>query len=123
MVLVSSATMETDKWEDEARPLPFKHVVLPPITMTMKKAWKANREKLESAGVFDFLCWAQSTIRVAYVDRVTQFVQTYSPETQTAQVRGQTIDFSVKAFGRLLRLPTEGLALEDMPGITQKQHI
>ena len=38
MVLVSNATMEADKWEDKARPLPFKPVVLPPITMTMKKA-------------------------------------------------------------------------------------
>lgn len=122
MVLVSSATMEADKWEDEERPLPFKPVVLPPITMTMKKAWKANREKLEEAGIFDFLCWAQSATRVAYVDRVVQFVQTYSPETQTAQVGGRTIDFSVKAVGRLLRLPIEGLTLEDMPGLTRKQH-
>lgn len=51
-----------------------------------------------------------------------QFVQTYSPENQTAQMGDWTIDFSVKAVGRLLRLPMEGLTLEDMPGLTRKQH-
>lgn len=114
--------MEADKWEEETRPLPFKPVILPPLTLTMKKTWKANREKLESAGIFEFLCWAQSITRVAYVDTVLQFVQTYSPATQTAQVCGRTIDFSVKAVGRHLRLPTEGLTLEDLPGLTKKQH-
>ena len=88
----------------------LKPIVLPQITMTLKRAWKANRGNLEKAGIFDFLCWVQSATRVAYVEKVTQFLQTYNPDTETAQVDNKTI--------RLLCADC-GDALEATPGWTE----
>ena len=55
-----------------------KLVVLPDLPMNMKRALKANQVKLEKGGIFDFICWIQKSRRIAFVDRVNQFVSTYS---------------------------------------------
>ena len=114
--------MELEELEETKKAFTLKPVVLPWITLTLKKTWKVNQERLEKAGIFNFLCWIQSETRAAYVERVTRFIQSYNPNTETAQVRGQMIDFSVKAVGRQLKLPVDGLLLEDLPGLSKKQH-
>lgn len=58
MVLFSYAWMETEDTEEGEKSLTMKPIVLPLITMTLKRAWKANHENLEKARIFDFLCWA-----------------------------------------------------------------
>lgn len=122
MTLLSYVTPEVDKIEEDTPKLPLKPMVLPTVTMSLKVAWKANRVKLEKAGVFNYLCWIQSITRLAYVEEVTQFVQTYSMNTETPQVNGRTIDFSVDMVARHLWLPKDGLLLEKMHGLTKKQH-
>lgn len=72
--------------------------------------------------MFDFLCWVQSVTRMAYVDKVTHFIQTYSMDIATAQVDGMTIDCGVDAISRHLWLPKDGLSLDAMLGLTKKQH-
>lgn len=54
MVLLTYATMEAEKWEDKERPLPLKPVILPHITMALKKTLKTNREKIGKCGNFSF---------------------------------------------------------------------
>ena len=49
-------------------------------------------------------------------------MKTHSMSTKTAQVNGRTIDFSVKTVGRLLRLPVDGAAWDQLPRLTKKQH-
>jgi hypothetical protein len=47
MTLLSHATWEVDKIEEDAPKPPLKPMVLPTITMSLKVAWKANKVKLE----------------------------------------------------------------------------
>lgn len=49
MVLFSYAMGETENAEEGEKGLTLKPIVLPQITMTLKRAWKANRENLEKA--------------------------------------------------------------------------
>lgn len=117
-----SRAMEVDETEEGGPAFSIKPMVLPNISTALKTAWKDNNVNLEKAGIFRFLCWVQTTTRVAYVDRVIQFIHTHSSETETAQVEGRTIDFSVNFVGRVLKLPIDGERLDNMPGLTKKQH-
>lgn len=121
MVQQSHVTAESEVLEEPEKALTLKPMVLPLITLALKKAWKANQEQLEQAGMFQFLCWVQSATRVAYVEEVTQFVQTYSPDAETAQVKGKTMDFSTQVVARRLRLPDDGLILDELPGLSKAQ--
>lgn len=71
MVVFSFAMGEVGDMEEKKNGLTLKPITLPVITMTLKRVWKANRENLEKAGMFDFLCWVQGRTRVAYVEQVT----------------------------------------------------
>lgn len=122
MVLFNYNTGEAEDIDEREKGLTLNPVVLPAITMTLKRAWKANRENLEKAGMFDFLCWVQSATRVAYVAQVTQFLQTYAPDTETAQVDDKTIDFSAQVVARHLKLPMDGLRLGEMSALNSKQY-
>lgn len=122
MVLFSYAEDAAEDMEEKEKTLALKPIVLPPITMTLKRVWKANRENLEKAGIFDFLCWVQSATRVAYVEQATQFLQTYTPATGTAQVDDRAVDFSMQVVARYLKLPMNGMKLEEMPGLNKKQY-
>lgn len=78
MTLLSYATTEVDKVEETKSTLPLKPLVLPMNTMPLKVAWKDNRERLEKAGVFEYLCWIQSIMRLAYVENFlnsSKFIQ------------------------------------------------
>ena len=122
MTIFSYATRQEEKQEEAEPTFTVKPLVLLVITMPLKVAWKNNQNKLEKAGMFDYFCWIQSVTRVAYVEKVNQFIKTYDSDTATAQVDGRTIDVGVNSIARLLWLPKEGLLLDSMPGLTKKQH-
>lgn len=122
MTFLSYATTKDEKDQEATPNLSFKPMVLPPITMAMKTIWKANKVKLEKAGIFYYVCWIQSITRLAYTGEVIEFVKMHSMSIEIAQVNGRTIDFSVKTVGRLLRLPGDGLAWDQLPGLTKKHH-
>lgn len=122
MVLVSDATGAAEGMEEQEKMMALKPMTLPGITMTLKRAWKANSENLEKAGVFDFLCYVQGATRVAYVEPITRFLHTYTPDTGTAQVEARVIDFFVQVVARHLKLPMNGMKLEEMPGLNKKQY-
>ena len=84
IAFLSYATTEADKDHEATPASSFKPVVLPPITMAMKMLWKANRVKLEKAGIFEYLCWIQSITRLAYAGEVIEFMKTHSMSTETA---------------------------------------
>lgn len=123
MVLHSYAATEFDGLEESEKALTLKPMVLPLITLALKKAWKANQEQLEQAKIFQFLCCIQSATKAAYVEEVTQFIQIYSSEAETAQVKGRTIDFSAQVVARQLRLLANAEELDNMPGLTKKQYV
>lgn len=114
--------MEIDKIEEEEPRTTIRAVSLPVILMVLKKAWKANQVNLEQAGVFNYLCWIQGVTRVAYVERVEQFISTYSMKSETARVNDRMIDFSAPVIRQFLKLPLEGLLLDQMPELTKEQH-
>lgn len=116
-----SAAMEKGESAESSPALTIRPVVLPSIPVALRTAWNNNGENLRQAKIFGYLVWIQSVTKIAYVDRVIQFVQSYSKETATAKVDGRTIDFSVQMIGRVLRLPSEGQLVEEMPGLTQIQ--
>ena len=60
--------------------------------------------------------------RVAYVEQATQFLQTYTPDTGTTQVDDRVVDFSMQVVARHLKLPMNGMKLEEMPGLSKKQY-
>lgn len=107
--------------EEEPRPI-IRAVTLPVIPMILKKAWRANQGNLEQAGVFNYLCWIQGVTRVAYVEKVEQFISSYSMKSETARVNGRMIDFSAPVLRQFLKLPLEGLLLDQLPGLTKEQH-
>ena len=113
--------MEKGESAESSQSLTIRPIVLPPIPTSLRAAWNVNAEKLRQAGIFNYLAWIQSVTRVAYTDRVFQFVQTCSKELATAQVDGRTIDFSVKMIERTLRLPGEGKLVEDLDTLTKNQ--
>lgn len=45
---------EAENMEENEKGLTLKPIVLPHITMTLKRAWKANQENLEKARFSDF---------------------------------------------------------------------
>ena len=102
--------------------LTIRPMVLHALPSSLRTAWDSNREKLAQAGVYTYLAWLQNITRVAFVERVVQFVQTHSIETETAQVDGRTIDFSVAMIGKCLKLPVEGKLVVEMPGLTKQQY-
>lgn len=113
--------MDSDK-EDMPRQWSVKPAVLPDIPFALKKAWKANRVKLETAGVFDFLCWIQLVTKVAFVSHVVQFMDTYSIGKETAQVDGRVVPFSAVVIRNHLKLPADGILEGQLPAVTKKQH-
>ena len=113
--------MEKGESDESSPTLTIRPIVLPPIPASLRVSWNNNGENLRQAGIFGYLAWIQSVMRIAYVDRVTEFIQSYTKETATAQVDGRTIDFSVKMIERALKLPSEGQLVEEMPGLTQSQ--
>ena len=113
---------EVEKEEEIPRRWNVKPVVLPDIPLALKRAWKANQVKLETAGVFEYLCWVQAVTKVAFVDHVLQFLETYSMGVETAKVDGRVIDFSVPIIGRQLRIPADGAVEGQLPGLMRKQH-
>ena len=54
------------------------------------------------------------------MEKVTQFVQTYSMDIKTVQMDGRTIDFSEDKVASHLVLPKDGLLLEKMHGLIKK---
>lgn len=114
--------MDKTEGPKSSQALTMRPMVLHGLPPSLRTAWEGNREKLTRAGVFAYLAWIQSITRVAFVERVAQFVQTHSEATETAQVDGRTIDFSVSMIGRRLKLPTNGQLFEDMPGLTKHQY-
>jgi hypothetical protein len=113
---------EEEKEEEVPRKWSVKPVMLPDNPLALKRAWKANQLRLETAGIFEFLCWVQLVPRVAFVDHTMQFLETYSMSTGTAKVDGLVVDFSVPAIGRHLRLPADGANEGQLPALTRKQH-
>ena len=99
-----------------------KPVVLFDIPFALKKAWKANQIKLESAGVFEFVCWMQLVTKVAFGSHVVQFMNTYSVDTETARVDGRVVSFSVPMIRNHLKLPADGILEGQLPAVTKKQH-
>lgn len=97
-------------------------VVLSDIPFSLKKAWKANQVKLESAGVFDFLCWIQLVTKVAFGNHVVQFMNIYSVDTETATVDDRIVSISVPMIRNHLKLPAEGILDGQLPAVTKKQH-
>lgn len=114
--------MGEDSEEKVARKWVVKPLVLPVIAFVLKKAWKANQVKLESAGVFNYLCWVQMVTRVAFADWVAQVIETYSDEAATAQVNGRVIELSAQTIGRYLKLPSDGVNEGQLPKLSKKQH-
>jgi hypothetical protein len=55
------------------------------------------------------------------VDHVEQFISTYSMKSETARVKDRMVDFSTLGISRILRLPREGLLLDQMPGVAPEQ--
>ena len=113
--------MDSDK-EEAPKQWSVKPVVLSDIPFALKKAWKANQVKLESAGVFEFICWMQLVTKVAFGSHVVQFMNTYSVDTETARVDGRVVSFSVQMIRNHLKLPAEGIFEGQLPGVTKKQH-
>jgi len=60
MTLFSYVIVEVDKVEKLESTLPLKPLVSAMITMHLKVTWNSARERLEKAGMFDYLCWIQS---------------------------------------------------------------
>lgn len=61
MTLFSYAIVEVDKVEKIESTLPLKPLVSAMITiMHLKVTWNSVRERLEKAGMFNYLCWTQS---------------------------------------------------------------
>lgn len=56
------------------------------------------------------------------MERVIQFLQTYTLENETAQVDNKPIDFFTQVVGRHLKLPMDGLKVEEMPILSKKQY-
>lgn len=121
IVKSQKGAMEKGESAESSQSLTIRPIVLPSIPTPLRAAWNVNAEKLRQAGIFNYLAWIQSVTRMAYTDKVFQFVQTYSKELSTARVDGRTIDFSVKMIERILRLPGEGKLLEDMDTLTKSQ--
>ena len=114
--------MEKGESAESSRSLTIRPIVLPPIPASLRAAWNENEQKLNQAQIMNYLAWIQKVTRAAYVERVVQFVRSYSQETATAQVDGRTIDFSVTRVARELKLPQQGQLIEEMPGLTQSQY-
>lgn len=114
--------MEVDKVEAEEPSTTIRAVALPDIPLALKKAWEANQVNLEQAGMSNYLCWIQRATRVAYVEKVAQFISTHSMKSETARVNDRVIDFSAFMLRRFLKLPSEGLLLDQMPGLIKTQH-
>lgn len=114
--------MEKGESAESSRSLTIRPIVLPPIPASLRAAWNENEQKLNQAQIMNYLVWIQKVTRAAYVERVVQFVRSYSQETATAQVDGRTIDFSVTRVARELKLPQQGQLIEEMPGLTQSQY-
>lgn len=113
---------EDEKEEEVPRRWNVKPAMLFDTPLALKKAWKANQIKLERAGLYEFLCWVQVILRVAYVDHVLQFLETYSMGVETATVEGRVVNFSVPTIGRVLRIPADGVGEGQLPALTRKQH-
>lgn len=100
--------MENAEIAKSSQALSITPIVLPPILAALRTSWNVDSERLRRAGIYNYLFWIQNVTRMAYVDRVIQFVQTYSRETEIVLVDGWTIDFSSKMIERILRLPAGG---------------
>ena len=99
-----------------------KPVVLPDLPMNMKRAPKANQVKLEKAWILYFICWIQNSRRIAFVDRVNQFVSTYSMKTEKTRVDRREVNFSVQSIGQQVKLPTSGTTEGQLSIVKKKQH-
>lgn len=59
---------------------------------------------------------------MAYVEQVTQFLHTYAPDIETAQVDGRAINFFAQVVAKHLKLPMDGLMLGKMSTLNSKQY-
>lgn len=114
--------MEKGESVESSQTLSIRLIVLPPISASLRVAWNTNGENLRHARIFSYLAWIQSITRVVYLDRVAQFVQSYSKETATTQVDGWTIDFICQDVRVNLEITIRGQLIEDMPGLTKSQY-
>lgn len=73
--------MEKEECAEPSQALTMRPLVLPCIPSSLWAAWNINEEKLRKTRIFNYLAWIQSITRVAYVDKVVQFVQTQPRET------------------------------------------
>lgn len=60
--------------------------------------------------------------KITYVDRVNQFIKTYSMTTKQARGDGIVVKIFVKAIGMHLKLPIDGILEGQLPRLTNKQH-
>jgi hypothetical protein len=68
--------MEKKEIAGSSQPLSIRSIVLPAIPDALRTSWNLNSERLRKAGMFTFLTWIQTILKVAYADKVIQFVQT-----------------------------------------------
>lgn len=60
--------------------------------------------------------------KVAYVDRIDQFIKTYSMTTKQAAPDGRIFKIYAQAIGKHLKLPTDGFTEGQLLALTKKQH-
>lgn len=96
----------------------MKLAVLPNVVLAFEKVWKANQVKLGMAGVFNYPCWIPMVTKVTYVDRMDEFIETYSMATKQAKVDGRVVNISIQTIGKYLKIPTNGLTNKLLHALT-----
>jgi hypothetical protein len=117
-----SWAMAYDREEDVVRQCSVKSMVLPDLTMSLKRILRGNQTRLEKTWLFDYTCWIQSVTIVVFINRVNQFFNTYFMTTKKTKVEGCVVNFSVLTIGRYLKLPIEGIMEGQLPALTKNQH-
>lgn len=66
------------------------------------------------------ICWIQMVTKVAFVDWVNHFINTYSMETTKVEVEGIEVDTSTLTIGKHLKFPIIEIMEEQLLVIKQK---